>query len=342
MKQWFLSIALIAVCIVSARATDDTGRGYSFTFATVNQSREVLTRRDDFVLRLSPFDRAARMKTNKEISEDSYVRFVGENVRAWPDDERAAVESALSSIKAVLEVSSLPWPQTIYLIRTTGNEEGGAAYTRDNAIVLPATELIPEKRGALKKVLAHELFHILTRRNPGLKEKFYAAIGFKNCGEIKFPSKLKAIKITNPDAPKNDHCIHLQVAGKPVWAVPILFSRTSTYDMNEGGEFFNYLQFKFVLVDGDNAAPPRNAVYDDSKVQLVDPDRVSGFFEQVGRNTDYIIHPEEILADNFALLILGDRNAPSPSVLEKMTEIIAGVRTGKVVGSTERAKMGSK
>ena len=44
--------------------------------------------------------------------------------------------------------------------------------------------------------------------------------------------------------------------------------------------------------------------------------------EQVGNNTDYIIHPEEILADNFALLVLGEHNMPSPEIPQKMREIL--------------------
>ena len=50
---------------------------------------------------------------------------------------------------------------------------------------------------------------------------------------------------------------------------------------------------------------------------------VSGFTEQVGRNTDYIIHPEEILADNFALLVLNEHDVASPEILQKMREALA-------------------
>jgi hypothetical protein len=51
---------------------------------------------------------------------------------------------------------------------------------------------------------------------------------------------------------------------------------------------------------------------------------VSNFFEQVGKNTEYVIHPEEILADNFALLVLGGgSNTPSPEVLRKMKTVFS-------------------
>jgi hypothetical protein len=55
--------------------------------------------------------------------------------------------------------------------------------------------------------------------------------------------------------------------------------------------------------------------------RVVGVEQVSGFFEMVGRNTDYIIHPEEILADNFALLRFADDDVPSPQILRKMREI---------------------
>jgi hypothetical protein len=54
--------------------------------------------------------------------------------------------------------------------------------------------------------------------------------------------------------------------------------------------------------------------------------QLEGFVEQVGRNTGYIIHPEEILADNFKLLATGAENVPSPQILDKMRGILRSAR----------------
>jgi len=280
------------------------------------------------------------MKTNKDISEETYLRFVAANVLGWTNDEKALVESALLDLRPRLTALSLSWPETIYLVKTTGNEEGGAAYTRGNAIVFPHTVLAQGHKESLRKTISHELFHILTRNNAVLKEKLYAAIGFQRCGEVAFPSKLKAIKITNPDAPKNDHCIRLRVADTPAWAVPILFSRTAKYDASRGGEFFHYMQFQFLLVEGKDAAVPSTVTYDDANFRLVGVNRVAGFFEQVGRNTDYIIHPEEILADNFSLLIRGEESIPSPEVIKKMREALEQARIAQPVVPASRPQAG--
>jgi hypothetical protein len=59
--------------------------------------------------------------------------------------------------------------------------------------------------------------------------------------------------------------------------------------------------------------------------RLVEVEAVEGFFEQIGRNTGYIIHPEEILADNFVLLVLGRTTppVPNPEIPEEMRAILA-------------------
>jgi len=318
----FVVAMLAAALSTPAHADSIAGKGVSFTFASASQGRAILTARDDFVRRLSRFDRSARMKTAREITEKVYLSFVGDNVLDWSNDEKALIESALSFVQPRINQFSLSWPETIYLVKTTGNEEGNAAYTRGNAIVLPAIMLAPEGKESIKKILTHELFHILSRHNPDLKDRLYAAIGFHGCGELAYPSRLKQLKLTNPDAPINDYCIRLRVAGLPTWAIPVLYSVASEYDENRGGEFFDYLKFEFLLLEAGNSADPATATYDERHLRLAGPDDVAGFYEQVGRNTDYIIHPEEILADNFSLLVLGVGKVPSPRVIGDIREIL--------------------
>ena len=49
--------------------------------------------------------------------------------------------------------------------------------------------------------------------------------------------------------------------------------------------------------------------------------QAAGFSQQIGGNTGYIIHPDEILADNFTLLVLGRTNVPSPRILKEMENV---------------------
>ena len=280
---------------------------YSFQFASAHVGAAILGKRDEFIERLSPFDRAARLKTDRAVAETAFVEFIRANVLAWSDSEQRRIEAALAKIMPALESLTLSLPEPINLIKTTGAEEGNAFYTRGTAIIFPDRSLGSQTEETLEKTLAHEIFHIWSRQNPRLREKLYESIGFMKCAEVVLPAEMNRRKITNPDAPRNDHAIRVQFDGANVAAVSILLASTETYDPKRGGEFFQYLQLKFMVTPN---------------YTLADLKQVSGFFEQVGNNTDYIIHPEEILADNFALLVLGRHDVASPQVLEKMHRIL--------------------
>jgi hypothetical protein len=317
MMLYGLVLSAVGACQAQIKLSGDT----SVTFATADEGRKVLTARDDFVRALSPFDRAARMKTAGEVSEKAFLEFVGRNVLDWTEAEKVLVVSALERLRTPFDRLAPPWPKAICFIKTTGKEEGEAAYTRDQAVVLPQNMLVPD-RPLSPRLIAHELFHVLSRSNPGLRDRLYQVIGFVKCPEIEFPEVLRDRKITNPDAPANDHCIRVQIAGADVWAVPILYSRTERYDVRQGGEFLSYMASQLLLVDREGNSPVAKPVYVGSQPRLVDFDQVSGFYEQVGRNTEYTIHPEEILADNFTMLVMEDQNVPSPEILQKLRDVL--------------------
>ncbi len=45
---------------------------------------------------------------------------------------------------------------------------------------------------------------------------------------------------------------------------------------------------------------------------------VSNFYEQMGNNTDYVIHPEETMANNFAYMVMQKTDVPNPEILESI------------------------
>ncbi len=261
------------------------------------------------------------MKTDRAVSEEEYLGFMAKSVLFWHPHERKKIDSLLREIKPRLAALSLRLPKAIALVKTTGDEEGGAGYTRGNAIFIPEAYLdLPGDR--LARVISHEIFHILMRHNGGLRDRLYRVIGFERSNEIELPPSLASRKITNPDAPLINYRIRVRLGDQPVWVVPILFSDSEIYSPGRGGTFFDYLQFRLMLVEDDGGSGRARPVLRGSEPLLVRPGQVAGFYEQVGRNTDYIIHPEEILADNFALLVLGRTNIPNPEILDRMRGIL--------------------
>jgi hypothetical protein len=308
----------------SLRAQMSLTPSSSAIFATVQEAQSLLAERDDFVDRMSPFDRAARLQSADDVTVDEYLAHAKQNALAWPADEQAKVEAALAAISPKLAELDVPLPATVHLVHTTGREEGGAAYTRGATVVLPEPLLAVTAGDKLERLVAHELFHVLSRTQPELKQKLYAAIGFEPCGEVELPADYADRRITNPDGPHNDYCIKVEIDGASHWVVPILYSRTANYDASAGGGFFPYLQFRFLAIDRpiDNTADgPAKPTLEGGKPLLTEPLEAANFFEQVGRNTQYIIHPDEILADNFALLITG-ASANEPELLRTIETIL--------------------
>jgi hypothetical protein len=172
MNNRFL-VALACICILPCRISADLPLGSTkLHFASQSEGKQVLVAKDDFIQRLSPFDRSARMKTDKAVSEAELLEFIGTNVADWTREEMQTVQAAIEAIQPLFRDLPLSLPPIVQFIKTTGQEEGNAAYTRGIAIVLPKSAL-GKSQEDLRKLICHELFHVLSRQNPELREKLY-------------------------------------------------------------------------------------------------------------------------------------------------------------------------
>jgi len=80
---------------------------------------------------------------------------------------------------------------------------------------------------------------------------------------------------------------------------------------------FKYLQFQLLVVDADGQERWKPHL-NDGQPELLNPREVPDFMRQIGRNTSYIIHPDEILADNFVHMVMQTPNRPDPQLIEKI------------------------
>ena len=309
----------LASCLVIQAKAEPTP---TLRFASRPQAEKLLSRQDDFSQRLSPFDRAARLKQVQDPGRVEFLRFVKTNAQEWSAAETERLHKAFDSIRSHLGGIARLLPAEVWCVKTSGNEEGHAAYTRGNMIVLPPSRTSATVTG-LERLLAHELFHVLSRARPRLRDELYAVIGFERTQELQWPASLKDRRITNPDCPVITHAIRVSHGGKTYWGFPVLYSRTSAYDASKGGEFFDYLEFRLLLEPSEkHARRGRLSGGKESAPLLKKTTEVEGFRDQVGWNTDYILHPEEILADNFALLMDAKAAPKSPQILESMRRIL--------------------
>lgn len=309
---WVLVCALLLAGAVHAESSLRT----AFSFASVEQGRAIVSARDEYVQRLSPLERALKARSESPVSEAEFLSLLSATVKPWSAADQSAVQSALASIAPTITQLGLPLPHSVVLVRTSGHGEGNAPHTRESAIIITDSAL--KQPHGLPALLAHELFHIASRKDRVWRDAMYATIGFVPIEEIALPPELAARRITNPDAPRLDVAIRVETGDGPAWVTPLLLSTVDRYDAARGGEFFAVMQLVWIEV-GRGAKPQRGELANPPRLHRTGDLRQ--FAEQVGRNTGYIIHPEEILADNFAQLATG-KSGPTPQVHERLREAL--------------------
>jgi hypothetical protein len=318
--SWILVGWVFTTCQLAAAEPEGLAAGdYEFAFATIQQGREVLGKRDTFSAQMSPFDRQVRMQAEHDLGEKAYLKFAAAEVIEWTPTSRDAVAAAVEALDQSLQSIKLPPLQPILLIHTSGQEEGGAPYTRGNAIVIPRGKTGSKERPQTV-MLAHELFHVISRQHPQLRHKLYQRIGFRHVGKVMFPKQIAERRITNPDAPTIEHVITLQVdSDSQATVAPVTYSKRD-YDPASKASLFAYMDFELVEV-----MPLFTKSF---TVKMVDGKPVAhatqpDYLRQIGRNTRYIIHPEEVLADNFSFLITGAGRVTDRWVLDAIGEVLS-------------------
>jgi hypothetical protein len=319
MTPWLCTLTL---CLAADPAAEiKLNEACTVRFATVDEGKQVLAADDAFTRSLSRFDLQSRLKTADEATLDDWKRFVAQHVREWEAAEIQKLTESLTRLSTPLAELRLPLPPRVLLIRTSGEEEANAAYTRGTAIILPA-KVMGYGPSQLDRLLAHELFHVLSRHDGAFRSRLYRLIGFEVCDPIEFPPSLAPRRITNPDAPLVDCTIELKNAeGQAVTAAPILYASAKDFDAGSKRTMFSYLTFRLLVVEKSGGRWQPRLVQGEPVV--IDPKKEPSFQEQIGKNTNYIIHPDEILADNFVHLVMGTKMLQTPRIIEEMRSALA-------------------
>ncbi|WP_339607671.1 hypothetical protein [uncultured Roseivirga sp.] len=277
---------------------------------TKQESTTLMATSDVYSKKLSPFDIKAKTQNASSTSESQYLQYASLQARSWTATEIDAIKVTIASAKAKIEALglNLELPAEIKLVKSSMEEEGGASgYTRSNYIVLksPPTE----------SLFLHELFHIYSRMNTTKRDQLYATINFEKCNSITLPTAIRDGEITNPDAPFYEHFLTVEINGEQKDVMFIIYSENPY----TGGSFFSYLSQKLMVVEGD--ANNKTPVLINGSPVLKDFSEASNLKALIGNNTNYTLHPEEVLADHFSLLIL-QTNVPDQSFLDDLELIL--------------------
>jgi hypothetical protein len=328
--------------------------GTEVVAVSVSVGRTLLTTVDDYVNQQSPFDRQARVnlrRTVVEVTLPIYLDYVASQVMPWSQAELSALKTIVAAISKLFASLSLRLPAKLQLVKTSGQEEGYAAYTRrKDTIVLPANMIASVETAAnygdplhptndlsyLQNVLIHECFHIFSKNHPAQRLELYERIGYRSTGSsVELPNvswgppgshaTMRDLKITNPDEPNFNIYIEMPVPSIPGQpespkvrrALAPLLLANRPY---EGGIFFEYLEWWFMAItrQADRWVPLDGS--DGRPLMYQSAPLMSEYLAIVSANfTEEIFEPDEILAQNFVLAV----NQPSLDLLVFMRRALS-------------------
>ena len=258
--------------------------------------------------------RPLRATDTRESMMPEYMAFLRSDVTGFDDKEAHFVAEAMTKLfQTTSKLTSGLFPDTLKLIKTKANHFGaGVWYTRENCIVIPFNELASRKKDNFVNTIAHELFHIYSRYHPETRKTLYHMIGFEQIGHknLLMPPALARRFLTNPDGVDVGQKISLATPeGATIHAVPIVYANAEGFQAGQD-EFFAYLEFGLFQITPSGNGTWSVLTKDDGYSSTLKLDGLTDFFRQIRDNTGYIIHPDEILADNFSF-ILREKNNPA-------------------------------
>lgn len=270
---------------------------------------------DGFFDNISLLDMSIQMKknfpanTSQNEAVTQYKAFIQTDVADFTASEKAYVTKTFKEAIALCNgIAGDIFPAQIKLIKTKANHYGEQVYyTRQNQIVIPYDALAMRNEKGFLRVMLHEIFHIYSRYNPEKRDKLYELIGFSPIRQMFTMNEALSRRILlNPDGVNYLFKIDLKQAdGSTKSAVPIIVSKFDDFDKTRSN-FFNYLEFQlFEIADQPNNSV--SIISTEKGFSTLNMRTQTDFFAQIKDNTNYIIHPDEIMADNFMFLMMSQK-----------------------------------
>lgn len=296
MKKTIALVFALALLVLAWSCCAE-GTLFDYRFADADEAAELLLGNRGYYENLSQNDLNFRMQ-KLDATLEELEAFAAAQTLDYTDEEKAAIDAGIAHIKAVCAERgyALPYTQGIVFCKTTMREEcdtGG--YTHGTQIYLGEVAMEfafsddPGDQDYFHYLITHELFHCLTRNHPEFRTAMYNLLGFTVQDED-FPIARSIMDrvISNPDIGRHNSWAAFEIGGELKNCV-VVFTTGKPFEQ-PGDNFFDEMATGLVPID-------------DLSVMYTS-DEAANFWEVFGKNTDYVVDPEETLADNFAFTII--------------------------------------
>lgn len=286
---------------------------FSYRFADAGEAADLLLSNRDYYEGLTQNDLNFRMQ-KLDATLEELEAFAATQTLDFTEAEKAAVDEAMAEIEETCRVRgyTLPLTDGIVFAKTTTEEEGGGdvgAYTHGTQIYLGQKVMkyafSDDEAYAryFRVIVAHELFHCLKRNHSDFRSAMYAILGFAVVeADFEFAPDIRERIIANPDVEHHNSYAAFDIGGQMIDCA-VIFTTERPFE-KPGDRFFGEEVTGLVPIDDLGV--------------MYTADDAANFRDVLGKNTDYVIDPEEALADNFAYTIVygPDMEYDSPGIIE--------------------------
>jgi len=311
LKRTVLWLVLALLVLVLAAGVSEGERRLGFRFADAAEAAELLLANRDYYENLNQMDLDYRMQ-KKGATLAELEAHAARQTRDYTPEEKETLTGIMADIEQRCKKAGykLPAINNIVFAKTTMEEECGAmGYTHGTQIYLNG-KFFDRDAVQQAEIVAHEIFHCLTRNHPDFRKEMYEILGFTVVEkDFDFGPQVRSAMISNPDVERHNSYAAFNIGGK-MMNCALVFTTKKPFE-KPGDTFFTEMMVGLVPIDD------LSFMYDSKEA--------TNFFEVFGRNTDYVIDPEETLADNFAYTIvygLDGKDYPSPEIIRAIDALL--------------------
>lgn len=312
MLNRILCLAVASIWLTIGSAIGQAGP--TIAVATQQEGAAAISARDEYMRTVNAADVSIWLRQPGSTADtDALAEYLAANVLPWSDADRTRLDAMIERVSPRLAALA-PWlPSRVQIASFRITASSGADFTRGDTIFLSSLKPTDD---ALDERFFHELFHVISRNNPARRDELYAIVGFQRCTPMALDDALRARVLTNPDAPVVEYASQIAVDGQTVWATPLMVADVSRY--GPLSDLFDHVELQFMPLRRDE----HGRCTPDADVSLTQAQLGGAVIARAGGNTQYVLHPEELVADNFAQMMMGRRDAPNPAVYERLANLL--------------------
>lgn len=322
-KKIIKRVLLIILCLivvwiaVDITITEVYASKIPHRYASAEEGRELMLSNTEYYANITQADIDNRMGRN-DATLDELLDVTTAEIKDFNIIEKYIIDRRIANMVRLLNRNGYELPQLdeIVYIKTDMAYEGGgfSGYTHGTQIYLNSVNImasiIPGAGEYFDQLMWHELFHCLTRSNPEFRSEMYSLIDFNVTGtDFELPSCVQNLYKSNPDVEHHDSYATFIIDGQPVdcFVVWIYLERSA---------------------DSSSDSTPVLVPIDGTDTYYL-PEQASNFYEVFGTNTDYVIDPEECMADNFKFAMYYGINGadgqgyPNPEIIQGVIDIMS-------------------